>query len=639
MNIYTQVCGLIILLLILWAYQRQPSMELISEKRFRAVLYVALCCVLLDIASCYVIAHSADFSDLFLKIVCKLYLASLCAVSFSTLRYTICDVMDSLGKDALRIPKIFFRASYCIGLFLIFYLPVNYYYDESGLLYSYGPSALATYFFALFYVIAVMTETLFLHRKYIKSKRRGAIISWMVIWCIAAIIQFLFPKILIVSFAICAGMLITYFEIENPEATISRKTGHFSSSVLREYFDYLYKNKKQFSVMQISFRTVAESNEETALLRQTINLLSEFLFTIKNAKIFDTAEGYFILIFEDASYMESTKDKINAYFQSVEDNPNVEAAITLLNPYFIMVPSSHLAVNAEELMSVLTGYWPSNYNNVSKDEVVIDDAIMYEIRNRKSVENLIVDSLKNDRVAVYYQPIYNVAKKSFTSAEALVRIKLSTGKIISPGEFIPIAEQTGRIVPLSDAIYKKALSFVKLYKLNNLGVDYIELNLSVKQGENPLFASRFTDLLKEMNLPANMINLEITETSSIQSKENLLTNMKKLEKVGVHFSLDDFGSGSSNMNYIIDMPVNIIKLDKNLTDAYFVNEKANAVVSAVIKMAHSLGLKIVAEGIETKDALDTMVELGVDYIQGYYFSPPLPERDYLAFLQKNNLNN
>jgi EAL domain-containing protein (putative c-di-GMP-specific phosphodiesterase class I) len=113
--------------------------------------------------------------------------------------------------------------------------------------------------------------------------------------------------------------------------------------------------------------------------------------------------------------------------------------------------------------------------------------------------------------------------------------------------------------------------------------------------------------------------------------------MKRLEEHGVTFSLDDFGTGTSNLNYIVDMPVNIVKLDKHLTDEYFKNSKAQAIVKTVIEMAHSMDIDIVAEGIETEEQLNTMKELGVDYIQGYYFARPLPEHEYLKFIQNHNL--
>ena len=160
----------------------------------------------------------------------------------------------------------------------------------------------------------------------------------------------------------------------------------------------------------------------------------------------------------------------------------------------------------------------------------------------------------------------------------------------------------------------------------------------MKQGESPTFTTKILQMLEDYQLNPDLINLEITETSSLRSKERLHENMRKLEEHGICFSLDDFGSGSSNLNYIIDMPVSIVKLDKLLSDEYFKdNDKAKAIVNAVIEMAHSIGIKIVAEGIETQEEFDAMKALGVDFIQGFYFSRPLPEHEFLKFIQDKNL--
>ena len=155
----------------------------------------------------------------------------------------------------------------------------------------------------------------------------------------------------------------------------------------------------------------------------------------------------------------------------------------------------------------------------------------------KLAENHVIEAMENDRIEVHYQPIYDIATEKFTSAEALVRIRTSDGKLLYPDTFIPIVEETGRIIPLSDAIYRKTLSFMKSYHVERLGVERIELNLSVRQGEHPLFVNRFMGILEEFNINPDLLNLEITETNSLHSKENLLANMKKLEEYGLSFSL------------------------------------------------------------------------------------------------------
>ena len=138
--------------------------------------------------------------------------------------------------------------------------------------------------------------------------------------------------------------------------------------------------------------------------------------------------------------------------------------------------------------------------------------------------------------------------------------------------------------------------------------------------------------MKKYDIDPNYINLEITETASLNEKRTLLTNMKALREFGVSFSLDDFGTGHSNLNYIVEMPVDIVKFDRDMIQSYFHSEKAKYVMDAAMHMIQGMQLQIVSEGIETKEQYRVMEKLGISYIQGYYFSKPLPEREFLEFI-------
>jgi EAL domain-containing protein (putative c-di-GMP-specific phosphodiesterase class I) len=132
-----------------------------------------------------------------------------------------------------------------------------------------------------------------------------------------------------------------------------------------------------------------------------------------------------------------------------------------------------------------------------------------------------------------------------------------------------------------------------------------------------------------------MINLEVTESASIRRRNVLIQNMEKLIEYGVSFSLDDFGNGESNLNYIVDMPVEIVKFDRDMTKSYFDNSKGRLVMETVTRMILNLGLKIVSEGVETEEQLETMKQLGVQYIQGFYFSKPLPQDEFIRFVKEH----
>ena len=243
------------------------------------------------------------------------------------------------------------------------------------------------------------------------------------------------------------------------------------------------------------------------------------------------------------------------------------------------------------------------------------------------------EAMKEDRIEVFYQPIFSTRAKKFVSAEALVRMRDRDGNLVPPGAFIAVAEANGKILQLGEIVFEKVCRFFTKEQLEQYGLHYIEVNLSVVQCGYPGLADDYIGIMEKYQINPRYINLEITESASMAAKKTLLENMRRLMEYGVCFSLDDFGTGQSNLNYIVDMPVDIVKFDREMSQAFFQDEKAKYVMNAAMQMIHGMKLKIVSEGIETEEQYLAMEELSIDYIQGYYFSKPLPEAAFLAFLQ------
>ena len=189
------------------------------------------------------------------------------------------------------------------------------------------------------------------------------------------------------------------------------------------------------------------------------------------------------------------------------------------------------------------------------------------------------------------------------------------------------------ILKLGSIVFGKVCNFIKTHPLEQYGMHYIEVNLSVVQCGYEHLAQDYIEIMEQYGVDPKYINLEITESASTNAKKTLLGNMENLIDYGVHFSLDDFGTGQSNLNYIVDMPVDIIKFDRSMTNSYFENGKAKHVMEAAIHMIHGMNLEIVSEGVETKEQYQTMEDLGISHIQGYYFSKPLPQEEFVRFLE------
>ena len=271
------------------------------------------------------------------------------------------------------------------------------------------------------------------------------------------------------------------------------------------------------------------------------------------------------------------------------------------------------------------------------------DSKLLEKRDRQDmIYRILQNAIRSDGIEMFYQPIYSIAEKRFTNCEALVRLKdNSTLGFISPEEFIPIAERNFLIMPLSNCIFEKVFDFVSKNHLEDKGLKHVEVNLSAIESVDLSFPSLMKQLLDKHKLNPSIINLEITESIAVSSGRKLKRNMEDLINHGCTFSMDDFGTGYSNLSQITRADFSIIKIDKSLLWPIFEKknpnrENAKILLENMVSMILQMGLKIVVEGVETKEQFEYLEKLGVTYIQGYYFSKPIDSQEYLRFLDRYN---
>ena len=224
-------------------------------------------------------------------------------------------------------------------------------------------------------------------------------------------------------------------------------------------------------------------------------------------------------------------------------------------------------------------------------------------------------------------------EKRFQSAEALLRLIDDKYGFISPELLIRAAEKSGAIHKIGSYVLEEVCRFISSEEYQALGLDYIEINLSVAQCMNEHLAEEILQMLKHYNVPVEQINLEITETAASYSQNTMISNIQTLNDAGIKFSLDDYGTGYSNMGRIISLPFHIVKLDKTLADAYG-NDRMHIVLENTIRMIKDMDMKIVVEGIETEQLAEVFSALQCEYIQGYYYSRPLPEKDFITFIKQ-----
>jgi diguanylate cyclase (GGDEF)-like protein len=229
-----------------------------------------------------------------------------------------------------------------------------------------------------------------------------------------------------------------------------------------------------------------------------------------------------------------------------------------------------------------------------------------------------------DEFVVFYQPVVDAATGVCVSCEALIRWNSKTLGFMGPGEFIPLAEYLGLITSIGDYVLEAACNQCHYWNEHGFPDFRINVNLSVVQLMQKDVVANVQRILEKTGVNPKNIVLEITESFAINDMERVIKIVNGLKKLGPKIALDDFGTGYSSLNYIKQLPFDIIKVDKSFIDDVLIDEYAQAFVKLIVELAKTIGAKICVEGIESKEQYELLAQLGVDYIQGYYFGKPVP---------------
>ncbi|MFH1661379.1 MAG: EAL domain-containing protein [Pseudomonadota bacterium] len=246
------------------------------------------------------------------------------------------------------------------------------------------------------------------------------------------------------------------------------------------------------------------------------------------------------------------------------------------------------------------------------------------VSDRLKIENDLRHALEREEFSVFYQPVVDTVTGEISGLEALVRWMHPEQGIVSPADFIPIAEETGLILPLGEFVLRSACRQTKAWQDNGMANLHVAVNLSAKQLEQPDLHAIILSALDESGLPASSLVLEITESVLMARAAESIGLLRELRKLGISLSIDDFGTGYSSLSYLKHLPANTLKIDRSFVQDIPHDEDAVAIVTGILALAHSLRMKVVAEGVETEAQHQTLARLECDYLQGYLFSKPLP---------------
>lgn len=337
-----------------------------------------------------------------------------------------------------------------------------------------------------------------------------------------------------------------------------------------------------------------------------------------------------LLPFQDRSECENAIDSILHRFEKPWQvgNTSCELPFHGASLLYQMQPWT-----AEQVMVYLE-YTLAQAKADDKKLLLFDDYIEKRYQRREYLIETLQRSIADRRFQVHYQPVYNCKEQVFDTAEALVRLNDYHGEAISPGEFIPLAEETRMIDDISWLVIEKVCALMGEDGVP--GLKQVSINLSVQQFMQKDMVAHIETLMKRYNTPAEALRFEITESAILDDEQLVKNVMEQMRAHGFTFYLDDFGTGYSNFARVQELPFEVVKLDRSLLAKHPYKPEAQTLPDVLTPYFHSLGLTVVAEGVETLEQMEWMTGIGVDRIQGFYFARPMTEENLRALFHEQH---
>ena len=551
--------------------------------------------------------------------------------------YSVCGMWHDFNKDILLKISWGIPVFIIIGLVLLDIFLHKIFIINDDLSYERGPWVKYLRICAI-WLLAYSVICLVYNKQMISRQKFYLLLSLCPINVIGVLIQMKYEAYVVEILCTTFPLLFISLAVQKPEEIIDMTSGSLNSQAFKEEIQRNFIAKRQIFLCMIQIIDFDKLRNQLGRdnIRTFLSYIIKALYSICNNdeyEVYYLANGTFAVMSlrdneeENKAITHKIKSflvkehqihKINIMFDSKichircpQDLKSYESVINFKKNIMQIIKESNTVVRLSKISD-------------SKD---------FQIYHQ--IDHIISKGLKNNAFEMYYQPIYSIKKKQFVSAEALIRLNDDKLGFVPPAVFIPAAEKNGAIHQIGDFVLEDVISFIGQNSIEEYGLEYIELNLSIAQCIESNLIDKIMALLDKYTVTTDQINLEITETSENANFDIIEQNINLLASKGIKFSLDDFGTGYSNILKISKLPLNIIKLDKSFVDDL---EKPGMkiVISETVSMLKKMKKKILIEGVETYEDFDYFRNVGCDYIQGFYFSKPLPKDEFFEFLKNAN---
>lgn len=499
-----------------------------------------------------------------------------------------------------------------------------FYYDEA-IQFHRNWAEYMIYGVAGLYFILAMFELMFSWNA-INLRRRIALLYFFTLCLAGILIQLININIKSELFAESIAVMGAMLAIESEDDRLDSDTNIYNRKALQMDVHNFRIMKENVHLMFIKIINADVIERITGSANDDIltEVIATYLKTlVPRYNIYHPNPETFVITFSgyDEAKIEGIRNNIMSRF---EDKWDIANSAVLLDAAVIGSSMTGELNSVDDVMFIADSIIPANANK--------EDVDIAWLMRRAEIERAIKRSLREEKFEVYYQPTYNLIGSSLHGAEALVRMNDDSIGYISPEEFIPVAEQIGLVEEIDDYVLREVCTFLESGIPMEHGMDCINVNLSVIQCIRPGFFEHITEIVNEYKIEHSMLNFEITESVGAEDYHVLSQVAKKLKSQGFLLSMDDYGTGYSNMEGIFSLDFDVVKIDKSILWSAEKNSNGRIILKNSVNMIHDLGCKVLVEGVENTEHIEMLKVLGVDYLQGFFFSKPVPKQKFLEII-------
>ncbi len=628
------IAAMVILLLILWYFWGQKRAENLNNQVFFFWTVLGIMDVTAELISTYYITSGrGKFGIMALLTTTVFYLLQ------ALLPYTWICYIQTLHEKKIISPKKMLLSgvpTFClISVILTNPFTEKLFYFDLSAGYIKGPWYMLMYYSALGHFVAAFILIL-IWKEELGSRKVKILLEILIIVVGGVVIQLLYHPLLTTGFGMSLGILALFITINNPYANTDSLTGLYNHLYLTKKGNELIAAGKSFHIITIYLYQLKHVNKIAGIeggdyiLQSTAKKLSDLC----GKKIFRITGKRFLILASSLEEYEHYLSQLKRMF-----DVNIKMGVEEKNLTIPIIISG--IINAEKLSdcnSVLeyAEYLESLSTQNGLTEVIQDDRqTMNGFLYNKRVEQYLHTAINEDLFEIYYQPVYSTRENRFITLEALSRLHHPELGWIAPDVFIQIAEKNHMIEQITDLQFHRVCRFLNengrlMKQLLNVKVNLSSLDLMRND-----CSGHFIRIMDKYGIPHEWIQFEITETVATEYNASLGIIVEEFLNAGIRLCLDDFGSGYANLNTVMKLPFSTIKLDRSLLYEICHDNTRAMFYQSIVETFHKMNYHIVSEGVETKEEVELISGWGVDMIQGYYFSKPLPETELLRIMQNN----